>query len=117
MADSTAEKARKARKRAYNEDFEPGGSSWKTNQLVTDLTRDKPKGADKVLDWVAGGRYPNSEELRAASIMQQRRKIDTAKTAARATAIEKRTAAAKKAKTLTTGVSGGAAPKKKAPKK
>jgi hypothetical protein len=50
--------------------------------------------------------------------MQQRRKIDTAKTAARATAIEKRTAAAKKAKTLTTGVSGGAkakaAPKPKA---
>jgi hypothetical protein len=103
MADSTADKARKARNRAFDQNYPVGYSRGGTDRLVMDLTRGKEKLIDKV-----GGRYVNESEQRAANIMQQRRKIDTAKTAARATAIEKRTAAAKKAKTLTTGVSGGA---------
>ena len=114
MADSTADKARKARNRAADNNYAFGGSSSKTDNLVMDLTRGKK--ASK-LESVTG-RYPNAAEQRAASIVQQRRKIDTAKTAARATAIEKRTAAKAKAKTTTTGVGGGtkakAAPKPKA---
>jgi hypothetical protein len=46
--------------------------------------------------------------------MQQRRRLDTAKTAARGNAIEKRTAAKKAEKTLMTGATGGT--KKAAPK-
>lgn len=111
MADSTADKARKARNRAADNNFKPGSSSYKTDQLVMDLTRGKASKLESAM-----GRYGSTaEEQRAASIMQQRRKVDTGKVAARGTAIEKRTAAAKKAKTLTTGVSGGtkakAAPK------
>jgi hypothetical protein len=75
-----------------------------------DLTRGKEKLIDKF-----GGRYANESEQRAANLMQQRRRLDTAKTAARATAIEKRTAAKKAEKTLMTGATGGAA-KKQAPK-
>ncbi len=115
MADSTADKARKARERAAKENYAPGGSSAKTDRLVMDLTRGVEKGIKKKLTSGGLGRYPNLEEQRAASIVQQRRRLDTAKTAARATAIEKRTAAKAKAKTTTTGVSGGA-PKKQAPK-
>ena len=116
MADSTANKARKARERAADNNYKPGSSSYKTDQLVMDLTRGKASKVEKVM-----GRYgSNAEEQRAAAIMQQRRKVDTGKVAARATAIAKRTAAAKKTKTLTTGVSGGtkakAAPKAKATK-
>jgi hypothetical protein len=58
-----------------------------------------------LLDKVAG-RYVNKPEQRAANIMQQRRANDTAKTARRATAIEKREAKKKAADTLKTGVSG-----------
>jgi hypothetical protein len=109
MAESTADKARKARNRAADNNFKSGSSSYKTKQLVMDLTQGKASKLESAM-----GRYgANAEELRAASIMQQRRKVDTGKTAARATAIEKRTAAAKKAKTLTTGVSGGTKAKAK----
>jgi hypothetical protein len=115
MADSTADKARKARDRADNERYAPGGSSDKTDRLVMDLTRGKEKGIKKALTSGGLGRYPKADERRAASVVQQRRRIDTSKTAARATAIEKRTVAKAKAKTVTTGVSGGmkakAAPK------
>ena len=111
MADSTADKARKARDRADRERYAPGGSSGKTDRLVMDLTRGKEKGIKKALTAGGIGRYPKADEQRAASIVQQRRRIDTSKTAARATAIEKRTAAKAKAKTVTTGVSGGAKPK------
>jgi hypothetical protein len=61
-----------------------------------------------------GGRYVNKAEQRAANIMQKRRENDTAKTARRATAIEKREVKKTAAKTLMTGVSGGM--KKAAPK-
>ena len=110
MAESTADKARKARRRAFDQDYPRGASRGGTDRLVMDLTRGKEKLIDKF-----GGRYANESEQRAANLMQQRRRLDTAKTAARATAIEKRTAAKKAEKTLMTGATGGAA-KKQAPK-
>jgi hypothetical protein len=105
---STADKARKARNRAYDQDWPRGTSRGGTDELVMDLTRGKAKGFDKL------GRYVDDAEQRAANLMQQRRRLDTAKTAARGNAIEKRTAAKKAADTLVTGASGGA--KKAAPK-
>jgi hypothetical protein len=116
MADSTADKARKARERAADNNYKPGRSSAKTDRMVMDLTRGTEKGIKKALTSGGLGRYPNKEEQQAAAIMQQRRKIDTGKTAARATAMAKRTAAAKKAKTLTAGVSGGTKAKATKPK-
>jgi hypothetical protein len=109
MADSTADKARKARNRAFDQNFPRGTSRGSTDRLVMDLTRGKEKLIDKF-----GGRYVNEEEQRAANLMQQRRRLDTAKTAARGNAIEKRVAKKKAADTLMTGVSGGN--KKAAPK-
>ena len=110
MAESTADKARKARRRAFDQDYPRGASRGGTDRLVMDLTRGKEKLIDKF-----GGRYANESEQRAANLMQQRRRLDTAKTAARGNAIEKRTAAKKAEKTLMTGATGGAA-KKQAPK-
>ena len=101
MADSTAEEARKARARARTQNSWRG-STGSTNGLVMDLTRGKAGLLDKI-----GGRYVNQEEQRAANIMQKRRENDTAKTARRATAIEKREVKKTAAKTLMTGVSGG----------
>ena len=115
MADSTADKARKARDRAAKENYASGGSSAKTDRLVMDLTRGVEKGIKKKLTSGGLGRYPNAEEQRAANIVQQRRRLDTAKTAARATAIETRTAKKKAADTVKTGISGGPS-KKQAPK-
>ena len=109
MADSTADKARKARNRAFDQNFPRGTSRGSTDRLVMDLTRGKEKLIDKF-----GGRYTDDSEQRAANLMQQRRRLDTAKTAARGNAIEKRTAAKKAADKLMTGVSGGT--KKAAPK-
>ena len=115
MADSTADKARKARNRAEDNNYARGSSSGKTDRLVMDLTRGTQKGIKKALTSGGLGRYPNAEEQRAANIVQQRRRLDTAKTAARATAIENRTAKKKSADTVKAGVGGGA-PKKQAPK-
>ena len=108
MADSVADKARKARQRARKQNSNRG-STGSTDRLVMDLTRGKESLLDKI-----GGRYVNEAEQRAANIMQQRRANDTARTARRATAIEKREAKKTAAKTLMTGVSGGM--KKAAPK-
>ncbi len=110
MADSTADKARKARRRASDQDYPRGASRGGTDRLVMDLTRGKAKGLEKVT-----GRFVDAEEQRAANLMQQRRRLDTGKTAARGNAIEKRVAAKKAAKTLITGATGGPA-KKQAPK-
>jgi hypothetical protein len=110
MADSTADKARKARNRASDQNYPRGYSRGGTDRLVMDLTRGKAKGLEKVT-----GRFVDAEEQRAANLMQQRRRLDTAKTAARGNAIEKRVAAKKAEKTLMTGATGGAA-KKQAPK-
>ena len=106
---SAADKARKARNRAYEQDWPRGSARGSTEDLVMDLTRGKAKGLEKFT-----GRYADESEQRAANLMQQRRRLDTAKTAARGNAIEKRTAAKKAADKLMTGVSGGT--KKAAPK-
>jgi hypothetical protein len=100
MADSTAEEARKARARARAQNTRRG-STGSTDRLVMDLTRGKESLLDKI-----GGRYVNRAEQRAANIMQQRRANDTAKTARRATAIEKREVKKTAADTLKKGVSG-----------
>ena len=97
---STADKARKARERARTQNSNRG-STGSTDKLVMDLTRGKSSLLDK-----AAGRYVNKPEQRAANVMQQRRALDTSKTAARATAIEKRVAKKKAADTLRAGVSG-----------
>lgn len=110
MADSTADRARKARNRAFDQDYPRGYSRGGTDRLVMDLTR----GKEKLIDKFVGGRYVDEAEQRAANLMQQRRRLDTAKTAARGNAIEKRTVAKKAADKLMTGVSGGT--KKAAPK-
>ncbi len=115
MADSTADKARKARNRADDNNYAYGSASGKTDRLVMDLTRGVEKGIKKKLTSGGLGRYPNEQEQRAANLVQQRRRLDTAKTAARATAIENRTAKKKAADTVKAGVSGGPA-KKQAPK-
>jgi hypothetical protein len=111
---ATADKARKARERARTQNSNRG-STGSTDRLVMDLTRGKSSLLDK-----AAGRYVNKPEQRAANVMQQRRALDTSKTAARATAIEKRVAKKKATDTLRTGVSGSSkktAPKLKATKK
>ena len=111
---SAADKARKARNRAEDNNYAYGSSSGKTDRLVMDLTRGVEKGIKKKLTSGGLGRYPNEQEQRAANLVQQRRRLDTAKTAARATAIENRTAKKKAADTVKAGVGGGL--KKQAPK-
>jgi hypothetical protein len=49
MADSTADKARKARNRAFDQDYPVGYSRGSTDRLVMDLTRGKEKLIDKAL--------------------------------------------------------------------
>jgi class 3 adenylate cyclase len=109
VADSVADKARKARNRANDENFSKG-ASYKTEDIVMDLTRGKKSIGDKIM-----GRYPDASERKAAKVVQQRRRTDTAKTASRATAIEKRTIKKAAEAKVRAGVSGGT-PKKQAPK-
>jgi hypothetical protein len=97
---ATADKARKARQRERAQNSNRG-STGTTEQLVMDLTRGKSSLYNKIT-----GRYVNKAEQRAADVMQQRRANDTARTATRATGIEKRVAKKKAADTLKTGVSG-----------
>jgi class 3 adenylate cyclase len=105
MADSVADKARKARERARKENFGKGASG-KTEELVMGLTRGEKSVGDKIM-----GRYADASERKAANVMQQRRRTDTAKTASRATFIEKRTAKKAVEAKVRAGVSGGT-PKK-----
>ena len=109
MADSVADKARKARNRANDENWSKG-SSYKTEKLVMDLTRGKKSNLEKIV-----GRSATAAESRAANVMQQRRRTDTARTASRAEGIAKRTAKKAIEATVRAGVSGGT-PKKQAPK-
>ena len=110
MANPVNDKARKARERARDENYAKG-SSYKTDELVMNLTRGKAKGLDKVM-----GRYADAAESRAANVIQQRRRTDAMKTASRATFIEKRTAKKAVEAKVRAGVSGGT-PRKAAPKK
>ena len=118
MADSTADKARKARNRAEETNKYAGGTTYETRKLVRKNSRG---GKDITLGDKIGGLYLNKAEERAAKLMQTRRINDTGRTARRADFIAgpkspvskaRKTAAMVKANT---GVSTGA-PKKQAPK-
>ena len=106
---SLEDKVRKARNRANDENWSKG-ASYKTEELVMDLTRGKKSKIEKIV-----GRSANAAEQRAANVMQQRRRTDTARTASRAQGIAKRVAKKKIEATVRAGVSGGT-PKKQAPK-
>jgi len=109
MADSTADKARKARERAKAESGFPKikghatignpkfldekiTASKKTRDIVTGRQNKKPSIGKKIEEFLVGPKKLTAKQEREAKLMQQRRTIDTGKTAARATAIEKRNA-------------------------
>jgi hypothetical protein len=84
MADSTADKARKARNRARETTKYAGGTTYDTERLVRKNSRG---GKDITLGDKIGGLYLTKAEERAAKLMQTRRINDTGRTAARATFI------------------------------
>ena len=84
MAESTADKARKARNRARETTKYAGGTTYDTRELVRKNTRG---GKDITLGDKIGGLYLTKAEERAAKLMQTRRINDTGRTAARATFI------------------------------
>ena len=100
---STADKARKARNKAEDAKYYGGDSRSLANKIAKTAT---------------GKDLTYQEEQRAGRIIQNRRINDTARTAARATFIEGRTAKKAAAKRMESAISGGAkakaAPKPKA---
>ena len=97
---STADKAAKARSKAYDAK-NYGGDSM-------DI-------ASKVAKRATGKGLTFDEEVRAGKIIQARRTNDTARTATRASFMERRTAKKAAKDRMTAAVSGGA-PKKQDPK-
>ena len=97
---STADKARKARVKADDAKY---------------MWRDSERLADKIAKTATGKGLTYQEQDRAGKIIQNRRTNDTARTAARATFIEGRTAKKAAEKRMNAAVGGGA-PKKQAPK-
>ena len=114
MADSTADKARKARNRARETTKYAGGTTYDTERLVRKNSRG---GKDITLGDKIGGLYLTKAEERAAKLMQTRRINDTGRTAARATFITGPNSPVSKARKeaatvkANTGVSKKAAPK------
>jgi len=114
MADSTADKARKARNRARETTKYGGQETYDTERLVRKNTRG---GKDITLGDKLGGLYLTKAEQRAAKLMQTRRINDTGRTAARATFITGPNSPVSKARKeaatvkANTGVSKKAAPK------
>ena len=98
---STADKAFKARVKAEEAKMYGGDSRSLANKIAKTAT-----GKDLT--------YP--EELRAGKIIQNRRVNDTARTAARASFIERRTEKKASSDRLKAAVGGGATPKKQASK-
>ena len=119
MADSTADKARKARNRARETTKYAGGTTYDTERLVRKNSRG---GKDITLGDKIGGLYLTKAEERAAKLMQTRRINDTGRTAARATFITGPNSPVSKARKeaatvkANTGVSKKAAPKPTAKK-
>jgi hypothetical protein len=97
---STADKARKARVKAEEAKYYGGDSRSLANKIAKTAT---------------GKDLTYQEEQRAGKIIQNRRTNDTARTAARASFIERRTDK-KAAKDRMNAAVGGGAPKKQAPK-
>ena len=98
---STADKARKARNKAEDAKY---------------MWRDSERLANKIAKTATGKDLTMDEESRAGTIIQNRRVLDTGKTANRASFIERRTAKKAAEKRMNAAVGGGAAPKKQAPK-
>jgi hypothetical protein len=98
---STADKARKARNKAEDAKY---------------MWRDSERLANKIAKTATGKDLTMDEESRAGKIIQNRRMLDTGKTATRASFIERRTAKKAAEKRMTAAVGGGAAPKKQTPK-
>lgn len=117
MADSTADKVRKARNRAAEAKQYAGAPTYETKKLVRKNSRG---GKDITLGDKIGGLYLTKTEERAAKLMQARRINDTGRTSARASFIagpKSPVSKARKAAAMTkanTGISSGA--KKQAPK-
>jgi 3-phenylpropionate/cinnamic acid dioxygenase small subunit len=97
---STADKARKARLKAEDAKY---------------MWRDSERLANKIAKTATGKDLTMDEESRAGKIIQNRRVLDTGKTANRASFIERRTAKKAAEKRMNAAVGGGA-PKKQAPK-
>ncbi len=119
MAESTADKARKARNRASETTKYGGQETYDTERLVRKNTRG---GKDITLGDKLGGLYLTKAEQRAAKLMQTRRINDTGRTAARATFITGPNSPVSKARKeaavikANTGVSKKQAPKPTAKK-
>jgi hypothetical protein len=101
MADSVADKARKARNKAGEAKYYGG---------------DSRALAEKIAKTATGKDLTYQEKERAGKIIQNRRMLDTARTAARGSFIERRTAKKAAETRMNAAVGGGAAPKKQAPK-
>ena len=99
---STADKARKARNKADNAKNYGYGTAGSI--------------ANKVSKTATGKDLTYQEEERAAKIIYGRRVQDTARTATRASFIERRTAKKASEKRMNAAVGGGEAPKKQTPK-
>jgi len=97
---STADKARKARVKAEEAKYYGGDSRSIANKIAKTAT---------------GKDLTYQEEQRAGKIIQNRRTNDTARTAARASFMERRTDKKAAAARMNAAVGGGA-PKKQAPK-
>jgi len=97
---STADKARKARVKAQEAKYYSGDSRSLANKIAKTAT---------------GKDLTYQEEQRAGKIIQARRTNDTARTATRASFMERRTAKKAAADRINAAVGGGA-PKKQAPK-
>jgi 3-phenylpropionate/cinnamic acid dioxygenase small subunit len=97
---SAADKARKARSKAEDAKYMWGDSERLANKIAKTAT-----GKSLTMD----------EQSRAGKIIQNRRMLDTGKTAARASFIERRTAKNAATERMNAAVGGGA-PKKQAPK-
>lgn len=114
MADSSADKARKARNRSEETRKYGGQETYDTERLVRKNSRG---GKDITLGDKIGGLYLTKAEQRAAKLMQTRRINDTGRTAARATFITGPNSPVSKARKAAavvkanTGVSKKAAPK------
>jgi glucan-binding YG repeat protein len=98
---STEDKARKARNKADDAKYGYGEAG---------------RIANKVAKTATGKDLTYQEEERAAKIIYGRRVKDTARTAARANFIERRTAKKASSDRIKAAVGGGATPKKQTPK-
>jgi len=99
---STADKARKALNKADDAKYYGYGTAGSI--------------ANKVAKTATGKDLTYQEEERAAKIIYGRRVQDTARTATRASFIERRTAKKASEKRMNAAVGGGEAPKKQTPK-